>query len=74
MSLKAIKAHRKTEELTLLIILIISIIGIAITNLVPLQSYRYWLLSLVLYALSGMAMSLSKRKRDHSLKNVNTPS
>lgn len=72
MSINAIKAHRKNEELTLLIILLVSIIGIAITNLLPLQSSRYWLMSIVLYAFSGMAMSISRRKRDHVLKQANT--
>lgn len=72
MSVKAIKAHRKTEEWTLLAILIVSVVGIAITNILPLQSYHYWLLSLVLYAFAGMAMSLSKRRRDTVLKQANT--
>jgi len=72
MQIKAIQAHRKTEEWTLLAILMVSIIGIAITNLTPLQSYRYWTFSLVFYALSGMVMSISKRKRDKTLEITNT--
>jgi hypothetical protein len=65
--LSAIKQHRKTEETTLLIVLIVSFIGIAVTNLNPVESYRYWLLTTVFYALAGMVISFSRRRRDKTL-------
>lgn len=65
--MRAIKRHKKIEEWTLLLVVVVSLIGVAITNFNPVESYRYWLLTAVFYALAGLLISLSKQKRDKTL-------
>ncbi len=65
---RAIRRHKKIEEWTLILVVVVSLIGVAITNFDPIESYRYWLLTAVFYALAGMVISVSKQRRDQVLK------
>ena len=67
LEIRAIKRHKKLEEWILFLVVVVSLIGVAITNFNPTESYRYWLLTAVFYALAGLVMSVSKRKRDQAL-------
>jgi hypothetical protein len=47
------------EEIVLFIILILSLIGIAITDISPLESHRYWSLLIFLFAFASIALGWS---------------
>ena len=48
------REHRFIEEFVLALVLALVLIGIAITNISPAQSHRYWLVMIVLFAIAGL--------------------
>lgn len=53
------KNKHLVEEIVLFIILILSLIGIAITDISPLESHRYWSLLIFLFAFASIALGWS---------------
>jgi len=60
--------HRVIEEITLASILALVLIGIAITNISPIESYRYWIAMIVLFATAGLIIGAVRARRD--LKSI----
>ena len=56
------KNKRLIEEIVLLIILILSLIGIGITDISPLESHRYWSLMILLFACASIALGWSREE------------
>ena len=53
---------RLIEEIVLLIILILSLIGIGITDISPLESHRYWRVMIFLFAFASIALGWSREE------------
>ncbi len=51
------------EEIALLVVIILSILGIGITNFRPLESYRYWGAMAVVLAITAMVIGWARAKR-----------
>ncbi len=56
-------ARRKTlvEDIILLLLLALCLVGMAITNFSPARSYRYWLVMTAVFWIGGMIIVWSKR-------------
>jgi VanZ family protein len=65
------REYRFIEELALLASMALIIIGIAITNISPATSYRYWLAVMGLFALAGLVLGgVRSRQNGHSIMHV----
>ncbi len=51
------------EEIALVVVIILSILGIGITNFRPLESYRYWGAMAVVLAITAMVIGWARAKR-----------
>ncbi len=51
------------EEIALFIVVILSILGIGITNFRPLESYRYWGAMTIVLAVTGIVIGWNRSKR-----------
>ncbi|MGR8935860.1 MAG: hypothetical protein ACU837_15980 [Gammaproteobacteria bacterium] len=56
------KNKRLIEEIVLAIILILSLIGIGITDISPLESHRYWTFMIFLLAFASIGLGWSKKE------------
>ncbi len=65
------RKHRLREELVLAGVLSLALLGIAITNISPASSYRYWLVIMGLFALAGMVLAgLRSHQKGLSVSHV----
>jgi len=59
------REHRFIEELVLAGVLALILIGIAITNISPTRSYRFWFAMVVLFATAGLVLGAVRAHRKH---------
>ena len=57
-----LKRKHIIEEVILFIVLILSLIGMGITDFSPLESHRYWLLMIILLAIASIGLGWSKEE------------
>ncbi len=57
------KYHIGMEEVALFVVLVLSILGIGITNFRPLESYRYWGTMTIVLAITGLVIGWARSKR-----------
>ncbi len=64
-------SKRKTliEDIILLVLLVLCLVGMAITNFSPARSYRYWLSMTAVFWVAGMVIVWSK-KPEHKVRAV----
>jgi len=57
-----LKSKRLIEEVILLIVFALSLIGMGITDFSPLESHRYWVLMIILLAIASIGLGWSKEE------------
>jgi len=67
-----IHKQRYIEEIILLIVLLLSLLGMGITDFSPLESHRYWTLMIIVFAFAsiGLGWSRNEYKEDHFKKLI----
>lgn len=50
------------EEVVLLMVLVLSLIGMGVTDFSPLESYHYWILMILLFALGSFGLGWSRQE------------
>ncbi len=50
------------EEIVLLIVLVLALVGMAITDFSPTKSYRYWILMVILFTLASIGLGWARNE------------
>jgi len=67
-----IHKQRTIEEIILLIVLLLSLLGMGITDFSPLESHRYWTLMIIVFAFAsiGLGWSRNEYEKEHFKKLI----
>ena len=55
------------EEIVLFIVLVLSLIGMGITDFSPLESHRYWTLMIILFAFASIGLGWSREEYEGNI-------
>jgi len=56
------RQKRYIEEIILLLVLVLSLIGMGITDFSPLESHRYWTLMIIVFTFASIALGWAREE------------